>query len=97
MKCKRNKWDCEEGGGGGHFQRRKVQVACLDRDKIEKEWRCMMMWSKWHYCQCSSLDTERTDEGHAKRGRIEPEGGVVLRDGRKESKDLFSRFSVDFL
>ena len=25
--------DCEEGGGGGRFQRRKVLVKCLDRDE----------------------------------------------------------------
>ena len=39
MECKRNKWDCEEGGDSGHLQRRKVQVACLDRDEIEREWK----------------------------------------------------------
>ena len=53
MECKRNKWDNEEGGGGEHFQRRKVQVACLDGDIIEREWRGIMVWSKEHHCWCS--------------------------------------------
>ena len=29
MECKRNKCSCEEGVGGGRFQRRKVRIACL--------------------------------------------------------------------
>ena len=37
MECKRNKWNCEEGGGGGRFQRSKVRVAWLDGDELEKE------------------------------------------------------------
>ena len=37
MECKRNKWDREGGGGGGCLQRRKIQVAGLDRDEIEME------------------------------------------------------------
>ena len=52
IECKRNKWECEEGGGGGRFQRRKVQTACLDGDKIEKEWRGIMMGTKWHRYWC---------------------------------------------
>ena len=53
MECKQNKWDCKEGGGGGHFQRRKVEVACLNGDEIEREWKGIMMFSKWHHCQYS--------------------------------------------
>ena len=33
-------------GDGGHFQRGKVQVACLDGEETEKEWRGIMVWSK---------------------------------------------------
>ena len=46
MELKRNKWDCKEGGGDEHFLRRKVQVACLDRDEVEREWRGIMVKSK---------------------------------------------------
>ena len=35
MKCKRKKWDCEEGGGGGCFQRSKVCVACPTEMKLK--------------------------------------------------------------
>ena len=31
-----NKGNCEDGGGGGRFQRRKIRIACLDGDKIER-------------------------------------------------------------
>ena len=53
MECKRNKWNYEEGGGSGRFQRRKVRVACLDGDEIERERRDILVWSKWYHCQCS--------------------------------------------
>ena len=53
MECKKNKWDCEEGGGGGLFQRMKVRVACLDGGETKREWRGIMMWSKGHHCRCS--------------------------------------------
>ena len=46
MGCKENKWDCEEEGSGGCFQRMKVLVAYLDGDKIEREQRGIMVWSK---------------------------------------------------
>ena len=39
MEYKRNKWNCEEGGRGECFQRRKVRVACLDGGENEREWR----------------------------------------------------------
>ena len=42
MDCKRNKWNCEEEGGGGRFQRRKVRIACLDGHEIEREGRGIM-------------------------------------------------------
>ena len=35
IECKRKKWDWEEGGDGGCFQRRKVQVSCLDLAKLK--------------------------------------------------------------
>ena len=34
MGCKRNKWACEEGGGGGCFPEREVLVLCLDGEPI---------------------------------------------------------------
>ena len=34
LECKRNKWNCEEGGGGGRLQRRKVRIACFEGDEI---------------------------------------------------------------
>ena len=34
---------CEEGGGGGRFQRRKLRIASLDGDEIEREWRGIMV------------------------------------------------------
>ena len=53
MECKINKWDCreglllfgecEEGIDSGRFQRRKVRVACLDGEEIEREWGVIMM------------------------------------------------------
>ena len=45
MECRRNKWNCEEVGGGGCFQKRKFQVACLDGDEIERKVRGIMVWS----------------------------------------------------
>ena len=47
MECKKNKWNFEEGGGGGCFPRRKIQVACLDRDEIEREY--VAFW--WRACE----------------------------------------------
>ena len=35
MECKRNKWDCKKGRGGGCFQRRKFRVACFDETKLK--------------------------------------------------------------
>ena len=63
MECKRNKWDCEERGGGGHFQRRKVRVACLDGDEVGREWRGIMVLHKWHHSWSSGDD--RAKEGVA--------------------------------
>ena len=44
MEYKRNKRNCEEGGGGGRLQRRKVRIACLDGGEIEREGRGIMVW-----------------------------------------------------
>ena len=35
MDCKRNKWNCKEGGDGERFQKRKVRVACLAETKLK--------------------------------------------------------------
>ena len=35
----------ELGGGGGHLQIKKVRIACLDGDEIEREGRGIMVWS----------------------------------------------------
>ena len=53
MEYKSNKWNYEEGGGGGRFQTRKVRVALLNGDEIERKWRGILVWSKWHHCWCS--------------------------------------------
>ena len=64
MGCKRNKWDCEEGGGGRRFQRNKVGAACLDGEvswcgvnviifgvqEMERagEWVAILLNDEWH-------------------------------------------------
>ena len=43
IECKKSKWTYKEGGGGEYFQRRKVQIACLDIDKIKRGGRGIMV------------------------------------------------------
>ena len=43
MECTRDKWNCKEGGNGEQFQKMKVRVACLDINKIESEWKGIMV------------------------------------------------------
>ena len=63
MECKRNKWNCKEGGVGEHFQRRKVRVACLDRDKIEGNGEAS--WCKVNGISAGVQEMERAREGVA--------------------------------
>ena len=35
MECNWNKWDCKEGGGGGHFQKKKVKLLALREMKLK--------------------------------------------------------------
>ena len=36
MECKRNKWDCEEGGGDGCFQKGKFELFALTETKLKE-------------------------------------------------------------
>ena len=56
-----NKWDCKEGGDGKCFERRKVRVACLYGNEIERERRGIIMGSNGIIAGVQ--ETERTREG----------------------------------
>ena len=35
MECKRNKWNCKEGGGGGLFKEGKFELLALTETKLK--------------------------------------------------------------
>ena len=53
----------EEGEGDRRFQKGKVKVACLYRDETEREWRGIMVWSKW--CHSAVQEMGRARKGVA--------------------------------
>ena len=63
MECKTNKWDCEEGRGGGCLWKGKVRIGCLDGDKIVRKWR--ISWCGVNGIIAGVQEMERSREGVA--------------------------------
>ena len=63
LECKRNKLYYDEGGGGGHLQKRKVRFACLDGDEIEGKGK--VSWSEVNAIFTGVHEMERAREGWA--------------------------------
>ena len=48
-KCKKNKWNCEERGRDGGFQRKNFKLLALTETKLKGNEEVSWSGTKWHY------------------------------------------------